>query len=118
MGNDPFLDIYVLRDPSELEEFGRQVESHFEPVGWRETNIVDRIIMQMWRLRRVPEIEAGIFSFQLAKIELENTRRERSLRQASVELERLQAVRQDKKGANTSPPVTIDMTAGNNVGPS
>ena len=63
-------------DPSELEEFRRQVESHFEPVGWRETNIVDRIIMQMWRLRRVPEIEAGIFSFQLAKIELENTRRE------------------------------------------
>ncbi len=63
-------------DPSELEEFRRQVESHFEPVGWRETNIVDRIIMQMWRLRRVPEIEAGIFSFQLAKIELEKTRRE------------------------------------------
>ncbi len=42
---------------------------------------------------------------------------ERSLKQACVELERLQAVRQAKNGANTSPPVTIDMTARNDVDP-
>ena len=38
---------------------------------WREFDIVDRIAAQLWRLRRVPVIEAGIFSYLLAKIELE-----------------------------------------------
>ncbi len=63
-------------DPSEFDEFRRQVHSYYEPVGWREFDIVDRIAAQLWRLRRVPVIEAGIFSYLLAKIELEISHRE------------------------------------------
>ena len=58
-------------DPEEFEELRRQVEEEFQPVGWREIELVERVAVHTWRLRRLYAVEAGVFAYQQARIELE-----------------------------------------------
>ena len=58
-------------DPDEFEELRRQVEEEFHPVGWRELELVERIAVCTWRLRRLYAVEAGVFAYQQATIELD-----------------------------------------------
>ena len=50
-------------DPHELEELHQQVLVELQPQGAVEDHLVGRIVIMMWRLRRVERIETGIFAF-------------------------------------------------------
>lgn len=45
-------------------------------MGWREAELVERIAVCTWRLRRLYEVEASVFAYQQAKAELELARGE------------------------------------------
>jgi len=49
-------------DPLALAELGESLRSEFKPFGELETLLVDRIITLFWRLRRLVNVEAGLFT--------------------------------------------------------
>ena len=58
-------------DPEEFENLRRQVEEEFRPVGWCEIELVERVAVCTWRLRRLYAVEAGDFAYQQTRIEFE-----------------------------------------------
>jgi hypothetical protein len=84
-------------NPAEFDEMRRKIYNEFQPVGWRETELVDRISSLVWRVRRVSTIEAGIFAFQCGKIELERARREVSKLELSESLTRISLMGTDEE---------------------
>ena len=64
----------VVRDEDPVE-FTRVLENlvdDIQPQGPLEKQLVERVAACMWRLRRLYRVEAGIFHFELSKIEEDN----------------------------------------------
>jgi len=49
-------------DAAEYERFIQAYEKEFSPVGQREADLVQSIADSMWRLRRIPGLEAAIYA--------------------------------------------------------
>ena len=58
-------------NPEEFEDLRRQLVAELNPLDWQETDLVDRIAICSWRLRRLYAVEAGIFDHEQAKAEQE-----------------------------------------------
>ena len=50
-------------DPDAFDELREDLFLDLEPVGALEEQLVETIAACIWRLRRIPEIEAGVFAF-------------------------------------------------------
>jgi hypothetical protein len=51
----------------EYDDFSVDVFKHFQPVGWLEKDLVDKIAVWSWRLRRVIRSESGQIARSLAE---------------------------------------------------
>jgi hypothetical protein len=118
-------------DAAALEELGERLRAELQPVGEFEGMLVDRIIAACWRLRRLGQVEAGIFAWELddrppdkrmlglsfirdadganafSKLSRYETAIERSLYKALHELQRLQAGRNTE--GDVPPPAAVDV---------
>ena len=68
----------VVRDEDPVE-FARVLESlvdELQPQGSLEEQLVERVAVCMWRLRRLYRVEAGIFNFEIMTIEFNYASRE------------------------------------------
>jgi hypothetical protein len=121
--------------PDEVEtalvECGKRLRAHLQPVGELEVLLVDRIVIAAWRLRRLMQVEVGIFererydtfkeqdlglglafirnannSDAFSKLSRYETTIERGLYRALHELQRLQAAR---AGQPVPPPAVLDV---------
>jgi hypothetical protein len=45
-------------------EFASSVLLHYKPVGWVDGSVIKKIVCTLWRIRRLPRIEAGQYLFQ------------------------------------------------------
>lgn len=61
-------------DPEKLETLLQGIVSELQPGSQMEKEAAERIASLMWRLRRIPQIEAGLFSIVEAEIRLEHSR--------------------------------------------
>ena len=52
---------------AEYDELHAAIVEHFQPVGWREEDLVDKIAAWSWRLRRVMRYERGQIARALAQ---------------------------------------------------
>jgi hypothetical protein len=52
---------------AEYDELHAAIVEHFQPVGWREEDLVDKIAAWSWRLRRVVRYERGQIARALAQ---------------------------------------------------
>lgn len=60
-------------DPAAFDDLLQKLAEKFNPVGPIEEDLVGRIAMLMWRLRRVPVLEAALFSWvQFAQAEADS----------------------------------------------
>lgn len=117
-------------DPDMFACLKSELEAELEPVGFQETEIVERIAVFMWRLRRLHRVEAGIFAVHmenhsdscgrafirdahganaLTKLSRYETMMERTLSRLRTDLERLQKARTE---GPEEPPVIIDHAQG------
>ena len=48
-------------DPAAFEALRSDLFEHYQPTGPVAEHLVEQVALSIWRLRRVPEIEAGIF---------------------------------------------------------
>ena len=71
-------------DPEEFDELRRQLVAELGPTGRQETDLVDRIAICSWRLRRLYAVEAGIFDHERAKAEREAAEAELSDHEESL----------------------------------
>ena len=62
-------------DPAEFETLRSAIRDVLRPVGWRESEIVERVTAYIWRLRRTFRAEGGIYLVQQAKVELQSAQR-------------------------------------------
>src|SRR5215203_1624605 len=51
-------------DEEALRELGERLRAELQPVGELENLLVDRIIAAYWRLRRLGQVETGIFAWE------------------------------------------------------
>src|SRR5215208_5294387 len=51
-------------DGEALSELGQTLRAELQPVGELENLLVDRIVASYWRLRRLGQVEAGIFAWE------------------------------------------------------
>jgi hypothetical protein len=118
-------------DEATLVECGKRLRAHLQPVGELELLLVDRIVIAAWRLRRLIQVEVGIFEWErydtfnaqelglglafirtanhsdaFSKLSRYETTIERSLYRALHELQRLQAAR---AGQPVPPPAAVDV---------
>jgi hypothetical protein len=121
-------DVLVFgEDRAALRELSERLQEELEPVGELEDMLVDRIVAAYWRLRRVGQVEADIFTSlssvsnslggafmhdshhanAFSKLSRYETPIEKSLYKALHELQRLQAARQED--GNVSPPLAVDV---------
>ncbi len=63
-------------DPAEFASFYESLVDEFLPQGPLEEQLVERVAVCGWRLRRVYRIEAGIFTYESLTIELDRARNE------------------------------------------
>ncbi len=63
-------------DPAEFASFSESLVDEFLPQGPLEEQLVERVAVCGWRLRRVYRIEAGIFTYESLTIELDRARNE------------------------------------------
>ena len=52
-------------DPRDLEELNRSVHASLNPQNPFEERLVDRIVICIWRLNRIPKLEAGTIEYQM-----------------------------------------------------
>jgi hypothetical protein len=64
-------------DPEKFSYLHRELEAELDPVGFQEAEIVERMAVQMWRLRRLYRVEAGIFAYKQAVVEHDQAQKER-----------------------------------------
>jgi len=69
-------------DAEAFRELGESLRAELQPVGFREYLQVDRIIASVWRLRRVNQVEVGIFA--RARSEKQERREWRDYAQAEL----------------------------------
>lgn len=50
-------------DPADFEALQAQLRAEWNPVGQLEEEVLGRIAAQLWRLRRMERVEAGLFSY-------------------------------------------------------
>jgi hypothetical protein len=121
-------DVLVFgEDRAALRDLSERLQEELEPVGELEDMLVDRIVAAYWRLRRVGQVEADIFTSlssvsnslggafmhdshhanAFSKLSRYETPIEKSLYKALHELQRLQAARQED--GNVSPPLAVDV---------
>jgi hypothetical protein len=118
-------------DESILVELGKRLRAHLQPVGELEVLLVDRIVIATWRLRRLMQVEVGIFEREshdtfkeqerdlglafirdannadaFSKLSRYEATIERSLYRALHELQRLQATR---AGQSVPLPTAVDV---------
>ena len=112
-------------DGAALEALSTRLHTHFAPASVLEALVVDRVIVQTWRLRRAVAVETSLMTWLLARgllsqeaglvdvltcdygaylerIQRYETAIERSLYKAMAELERLQAARSEAPGSARS----------------
>ena len=98
--------------PEDFEAFRQDVYQHLEPVGFLEKQLVERVAVCLWRLRRIPGLESETFGFMgilggafesmvrpMTGLSRYEGGIERSLYRALHELERLQKERQDRQAS-------------------
>ena len=73
-------------DPEKFSYLKSQLDAELEPVGFQEAEIVERMAILMWRLRRLYRVEAGIFAYEQAVAEVDRAREERGRYEDFVEL--------------------------------
>ncbi len=49
-------------DPADFEALRDDLYAHFQPAGPVAEHLVEQVAASIWRLRRVPEIESGIYT--------------------------------------------------------
>jgi hypothetical protein len=119
-------------DESSLAQLSEHLHSQLQPVGELESLLVERMIANAWRLRRVLTVEAEIYEAEssngytgeeyslgmafirdgnsanaFSKLSRYETTIERGLYKALHELQRLQAARRAE--ANVVPPLAVDV---------
>jgi hypothetical protein len=63
-------EIVVLdEDPAEFEALRADVKAYFESKGLFEQHLVDRVAGLLWRLRRIPLLEAALIRDEVEKVE-------------------------------------------------
>ena len=72
-------------DPAEFASFYESLVDEFLPQGPLEEQLVERVAVCGWRLRRIYRIEAGIFTLESLTIELDRARNETEKYQQDVE---------------------------------
>src|SRR4030095_6384217 len=50
-------------EPAALDQFADQIFGELDPAGPTQIQLVDRIVSLLWRLRRVPVLEAALFAW-------------------------------------------------------
>ena len=98
--------------PEDFEAFRQDVYQHLEPVGFLEKQLVERVAVCLWRLRRIPGLESETFGFMgilggafesmvrpMTGLSRYEGGIERSLYRALHELERLQKERHDRQAS-------------------
>jgi hypothetical protein len=55
--------VMLDEDPAAFEALRDDLYAHYQPAGPVAENLVEQVAACIWRLRRVPEIEAGIFEY-------------------------------------------------------
>ena len=66
-------DLFVRdEDPVEFAGVLENLVDEFQPQGQLEEQLVERIAVCMWRLRRLYSVETGIFHFEIERIERDN----------------------------------------------
>jgi hypothetical protein len=63
-------------DEEALRELGEQLKKELQPVGELENLQVERIVSGYWRLRRLTQVEAGIFVWERFEVRAERAERE------------------------------------------
>jgi hypothetical protein len=117
-------------DPEMFAYLKDELEAELEPVGFQEAELVERIAVFMWRLRRLHRVEAGIFAAHseddsdmcgrafiwdanganaFTKLSRYETMMERTLSRLRTDLERLQKSRADETEEH---PMIIDHAKG------
>jgi hypothetical protein len=110
-------------DADALRELGERLRAELQPMGELENLLVDRITSLLWRLRRLGQVEAGIFpdtstlglaflrdgngANAFSKLSRYETTIERGLYKALHELQRLQAARAAE--GSVPPPVAVEV---------
>jgi hypothetical protein len=80
-------------DGEALQELGERLRAELQPVGELEIRLVDRIIAVYWRLRRLGQVEVGIFAAERNELLTERADQETSSYKSS-ELDELLATAQ------------------------
>jgi len=78
----------------EYDDFYADVFKHFQPEGWREKNLVEKVAVWSWRLRRVIRSESG----QIA----------RALAERSYDLEQSKAANAEEPGSTPASSPEMD----------
>jgi transcription termination factor NusB len=55
-------------EPHELEALGRRLRDQLQPEGELEELLVDQMLASVWKLRRLNQVESGVFAYQLYEI--------------------------------------------------
>jgi hypothetical protein len=63
-------------DSAPFEEMREAITAHFAPEGEMEQMLVDLIVSYLWRLRRVAQVESGIYAKPIHRAEAERLRQE------------------------------------------
>lgn len=63
-------------DAEAYEDLQECLRRDLDPVGVVEDQLVDRIVVSIWRLRRVQRVEAGIFTLERCRIEQDRAQSE------------------------------------------
>ena len=63
-------------DADALRELGERLRAELQPIGELENLLVDRITSLLWRLRRLGQVEAGIFAWERSEALAEQAERE------------------------------------------
>ena len=58
--------LLIGEDKDELRALGERMVAELQPEGELEEQLVEQIVVALWRLRRLHRVEAGIFNFELA----------------------------------------------------
>jgi hypothetical protein len=63
-------------DEEALRGLGEQLRAELKPVGVLESLLIDRIVSGYWRLRRMGQVEVGIFDSERLEVLAEQAHRE------------------------------------------
>ena len=83
-------EIVVLdEDPAEFEGLRTDLKAYFEPKALFEQHLVDRVAGLLWRLRRIPLLEAALIRDEMEKVEVSKSQGRRAVEELKAELEKM-----------------------------